>query len=103
MFTSENNMNRLFEINAKAEVPNKPDAQIIFHDTPYISYPQITVDDNFLAYFNGIMVYFKGYTDELEKLTGDDGSVVVTVKLKKAAEKNETEGYCPFTGCILVY
>ena len=49
------------------------------------------------------MVYFKGYTDELEKLTGDDGGVVVTAKLKKAAEKNETEGYCPFTGCILVY
>ena len=103
MFTSENNMNRLFEINAKADVPNEPDAQIRFHDTPYISYPQITVDDNFLAYFNGIMVYFKGYTDELEKLTGDDGGVAVTVKLKKTAEINETEGCCPFTGCILVY
>ena len=103
MFTSENNMNRLFEINAKADVPNEPDSQIIFHDTPHISYPQITVDDNFLAYFNGIIVYFKGCTNELEKLTGDDGGVALTVKLKKAAERNETEGYCPFTGCILVY
>ena len=103
LFTSENNKNRLFVINAKADVPNEPDAQIIFHDTQYISYPQITVDDNFLAYFNGIMVYCKGPTDELEKLTGDDGGVAVTVKLKKAAEKNETEGYCPFTGCIQVY
>ena len=55
LFTLENNMNRLLETNAKADVPNEPDAQIIFHDTPYISYPQITLDDNFLAYFNGIL------------------------------------------------
>ena len=54
-FALENNMNRLFETNAKADVPNEPDAQIIFHDTPYISYQQITLDDNFLAYFNGIL------------------------------------------------
>ena len=46
-------MNRLFE--TKADVSNEPDAQIIFHDTPYISYPQITLDDNFLTYFNGIL------------------------------------------------
>ena len=31
-----------------------PDVQIIFHDTLHISYPQITLDDNFLAYFNAI-------------------------------------------------
>ena len=55
LFTLENNMNRLLETNAKADVPNEPDAQIIFHDTPYISYPQITLDDNFLAYSNGIL------------------------------------------------
>ena len=48
-------MNRLFETNAKADVPNKPHVQIIFHDTPYTSYPQITLDDKFLAYFNGIL------------------------------------------------
>ena len=29
----------------------------------------------------------KGYTDELEKLTRDDGGVTLTVKLKKAATK----------------
>ena len=48
-------MNRLFEAKAKADVPNEPDAQIIFHDKPYISYPQIILDNNFLAYFNGIL------------------------------------------------
>ena len=41
----------------------------------------------------------KGYTDNLEKLTRDDGGVTLTVKLKEAAtKKNETEGCCLFTG-----
>ena len=55
LFTLENNMNTLFETNAKDDVPNEPDAQIIFHDTPCISCPQITLYDNLLAYFNGIL------------------------------------------------
>ena len=39
------------------------------------------------------------YTDELEKLTRDDGGVMLTIKLKNAAEKrNEAESYCLFTG-----
>ena len=29
----------------------------------------------------------KGYTDELEKLTRDDGGVTLTIKLKQAAAK----------------
>ena len=54
--TLENNLNRLFKTNAKFDnIPNKLDTQIIFHDTPYISYPQITLDDNFLAYLNAIL------------------------------------------------
>ena len=56
MFTLKNNLNRSFETNAKLEnIPNKTDTQIIFHDTLYISYPQITLDDNFLAYLNSIL------------------------------------------------
>ena len=56
LFTLKNNLNRSFETNAKLEnIPNEPDAQIIFHDTLYISYPQITLDDNFLAYFNSTL------------------------------------------------
>ena len=44
-----------------------------------------------------------GYTDELEKLTCDDGGVTLTIKLKKGAEKkNETESYCLLTGLLLV-
>ena len=56
MFTLENNLNRLFETNAKLDIiPNKPDAQIIFHNISYISYPQTTLDDKFLAYLNAIL------------------------------------------------
>ena len=39
---------------------------------------------------------------ELEKLTVNDGDVTLTIKLKKAAEKNETKGYCLFIGLTLV-
>ena len=39
LFKLENNINRLFKTNAKLDnIPNVPDAQIIFYDTPYISY-----------------------------------------------------------------
>ena len=55
MFTLENNINRLFQTNAKAVVANEPDAQIRFHNMPCICYPHITLDDIFLAYFNGIL------------------------------------------------
>ena len=56
LFTLKNNLNRSFETNAKLEnIPNETDTQIIFHDTLYISYPQITLDDNFLAYLNSIL------------------------------------------------
>ena len=55
LFTLENNINRLFETNAKADVPNKAEIQIKSHDTLYVSYPQITLDDNFLAYLNRIL------------------------------------------------
>ena len=52
----ETNLNKLFETNVKlAAIPDNPDAQIIYHDTPYISYPQVTLDNNFLAYYNGIL------------------------------------------------
>ena len=56
MFILETNLSRLFETNAKLDkISDEPDVQIIFHDTPYISYPQKNVDDNFLACFNSII------------------------------------------------
>ena len=58
MFTLETNLNRLFEnkhTNKLGKISDKPDAQIVFHYTPYVFYPQITLDDNILAYLNTIL------------------------------------------------
>ena len=58
MFTLETNLNRLFEnkhTNKLGKISDKPDAQIVFHYTPYVFYAQITLDDNFLAYLNTIL------------------------------------------------
>ena len=53
MFTLESNLNKLFESNKKVDnIPRNPDAQIIYHDHPYIHYQQIALDDNFLPYLN---------------------------------------------------
>ena len=39
IFTLESNKNKLFESNAKVTaIPRPPDAQILYHDIPYISY-----------------------------------------------------------------
>ena len=49
-------MDKLFESNANVDsIPAPPDAQIIYHDRPYISYQQITMDGNFQVYFNAIL------------------------------------------------
>ena len=49
----ESNLNKLFKENKKeAAIPRNPNAQIIFHDHPYIQYQQILIDDNFRAYLN---------------------------------------------------
>ena len=56
IFTLESNMSKLFKSNAKVDsIPVSPDAQIIYHDKPYISYQQITMDENFQVYFNAIL------------------------------------------------
>ena len=46
-------MNKLFESKAKVTpMPRVPNAQILYYDTPCISYQQISIDDNYQAYFN---------------------------------------------------
>ena len=56
IFTLESNMNKLFESNAKVTaIPRAPDAKILYHDRPYISYQQITLDENFQVYFNATL------------------------------------------------
>ena len=95
LFTLENNMNRLFETNAKTDVSNEPKAQIIFHDLPYISYPQTNLDHNFLAYFNGTLrsrgalrtgVISSPYQQSLEINTGTQSLKVNLRGLNKQIE-----------------
>ena len=96
LFTSKNNMNRLFKANAKADVPNEPQAQIIFHDMPYFSYQQITLDDNFLTYFNGILtsrgalrigVISSPYQQSFEINTGTQSLKVIFHGLNKQIDR----------------
>ena len=55
-------MNKLFESNAKVEnISASPDAQVIYHDTLYLSYQQITMDENFQVYFNAILCSKKAF------------------------------------------
>ena len=62
IFTLESNMNKLFESNAKVEnIPASPDTQIIHHDMLYLSYQQITMDENFQVYFNAILCSKKAF------------------------------------------
>ena len=56
LFTLESNMNKFSESNTKANpILANPNAEILYHDTPYIYYQQITLDDNFLSYFNATL------------------------------------------------
>ena len=48
----EQEMNRLFELNATVHNVPQPDAKIIIYEVPYISYPQIKLDKNLETYFN---------------------------------------------------
>ena len=56
IFTLETNRNRLFEQNTKVDnIPDNLDAQVLFHDRPYIIYQQIVLGSNFQAFFNGTL------------------------------------------------
>ena len=56
IFTLESNINKLFESKAKVSpILCIPNVQILYHDTPYISYQQISLDDNYQTYFNGTL------------------------------------------------
>ena len=56
IFMLESNMNKLFESSAKVTaIPRAPDAQILYHDTPYNSYQQITLYENSQVYFNATL------------------------------------------------
>ena len=48
-------MNKLFETTKKAAaIPDEPDACIQFHDRPYISYQEISLNKTFDVYLSDI-------------------------------------------------
>ena len=55
IFTLEQNMNKLFESNAKVNPVPEPSAKIIIYEAPFISYPQIKLNKNFKVYFNSTL------------------------------------------------
>ena len=55
ILTLEQDINGLFESNAKVDNGHKPEAKIIIYEAPYISYPQIKLDKNFEVYFNSTL------------------------------------------------
>ena len=56
IFILESNMNKLFESNAKVTaIPRVSDAQILYHDIPYISYQQKTLDEKFQVSSNATL------------------------------------------------
>ena len=52
IFMLIDNYNKLFESKPKVTPIPKPKAEIYFHGTPCILYPQIKLDDNFKVFFN---------------------------------------------------
>ena len=56
IFTLETNTNRLFKHNINVDnIPDNPDAQMLFHDRSYVAYQQIVLYSNFQAFFNGTL------------------------------------------------
>ena len=49
-------MNKHFESNAKVTaITRAPEAHISYHDTPYILYQQVKLDENFQVFFNATL------------------------------------------------
>ena len=70
-------------------------------------YQEITTEKNYTTTSTDDKILIalrrsKGYTDELEKITGDDSSLGVAVSLKKAAAKKMRLICRLFAGRILV-
>ena len=91
IFMLESNKNKRFESNVKViAIPRVPDAQILYHDTPYISYQQITLNENFQVYFNATLqskmalrngVQFSPHQQSFE---GNVGTQTVNVNFQEA-------------------
>ena len=61
-------LNRLFESKKKINPIPEPDAKIIIFETPFFSYPEIQLNENFEVYFNSVLRSKKALRTEI-KLT----------------------------------
>ena len=55
IFTLEQDINKLFESNAKVNPIPELDAKVIMYKAPFISYPPIKLNENFDVYFNSTL------------------------------------------------
>ena len=63
-------MNKLFKYTKKVEtIPDAPDAQILWHNTPYIQYEQIRLDDKFRMYYETALLSSKVFQVDVQKIS----------------------------------
>ena len=63
-------MNKLFKYTKKAKtIPDAPDNQILWHNTPYIQYEQIRLDDKFRIYYETALLLSKVFQADVQKIS----------------------------------
>ena len=63
-------MNYLFEYTKKVRtIPDAPDAQILWHNTPFIQYEQIRLDDKFRMYYATALMSKKTFQVDVQKIS----------------------------------
>ena len=63
-------MNYLFEYTKKVRtIPDAPDAQILWHNTPFIQYEQIRLDDKFRMYYATALMSKKAFQVDVQKIS----------------------------------
>ena len=63
-------MNKLFKYTKKAKtIPDAPDTQILWHNTPYIQYEQIRLDDKFRTYYEIALLLSKVFQVDVQKIS----------------------------------
>ena len=63
-------MYKLFEYTKKVRtIPDAPDAQILWHNTPFIQYEQIRLDDKFRMYYATALMSKKVFQVDAQKIS----------------------------------
>ena len=63
-------MNKLLKYTKKVKtIPDAPDTQILWHNTPYIQYEQIRLDDKFRMYYEIALLLSKVFQVDVQKIS----------------------------------